>query len=350
MKVRKIQIVRRTVQFVALAVLLAIPAISRYSNYLAARELDKNLERWDRTLQGETLAVIDSAFRTLPDGEIERVGKMVRNRKQVLEYAQGFRGGPWSAEIAGVSMTDPLAAAESIAARKAVAKVLLISLIIPLAATLLLGRIFCSWVCPMNVLLELTDKLRGVLHFLEIKPRDVQFSPWVKYALLAVGIVMAAYLSLPILGYIYAPAIISREIHDLVFGMFDRAEDGSFGFWAGGLTWMSLIIAGIALLEVTVSRRWWCRYICPGGALYSLIGAARPIRVKLSEARCTKCVDCVKVCPVGLNPMQNMMGMECDNCGLCISHCPDGALNYGLWRPGTQKADPATQTEHAVAK
>ena len=78
MKIRlhKLRIARRTVQWGVIAMLLLIPAIARYSNYLAARELDKNLEKWAGTLQGETLAAIDATFRMLPGAEKERAGKI----------------------------------------------------------------------------------------------------------------------------------------------------------------------------------------------------------------------------------------------------------------------------------
>ena len=234
-------------------------------------------------------------------------------------------------------MTDPLAAAESAAARKRVARVLVAGLLVPVLATLLLGRVFCSWICPMNLFLEFTDKLRGLLRFLELPPHDVVFSHWTKAVLLAMGLAVAAWTAVPVLAYIYPPAIIGREAHDLVFGIFDRAEADQYGFWMGGLTWMSLVIVGIALFEMLVSRRWWCRYVCPGGALYAALGALRPVRVKLDAPRCTECAACVRVCPVGLNPMANELGIECDNCGLCVSHCNDGALNYGLWR-GQERA------------
>ncbi len=95
---------------------------------------------------------------------------------------------------------------------------------------------------------------------------------------------------------------------------------------------MSLIVLGIVLLELTVSRRWWCRYVCPGGALYSLLGWARLVRVKRAASMCTDCGVCVVVCPMGLAPMQDVMGPECDSCGLCISNCGDDALDYTVWR------------------
>ncbi|MDA0321643.1 MAG: 4Fe-4S binding protein [Verrucomicrobia bacterium] len=333
MNVRKLQITRRLVQIGVLLLILLVPVAARYANYLSAFELDENLEKWQGSLQGEVLQSVDDGFRALPRAEQERVGRMDRDRKQILSYTQLLHGSPWSMELGSLSLTDPLAGAESISASKRIKKVLLIGLIIPVLAAVLLGRVFCSWICPMHLLLEMTDKLRGLLRFLEIKPRDVKFDRSVKYVLLAVGLVMTAFLARPVLGYIYPPAIIGREAHDFVFALFDRAEDGKFGLWWGGLTWMSLIILGIVLFELTVSRRWWCRYVCPGGALYSLLGSRRPIRIKLDPVACTRCADCVTVCPIGLNPMNDEMGKECDNCGLCLSHCGDDALSYSVASP-----------------
>lgn len=347
-EVKKVQVLRRTVQISVIALLISIPTVSRYANYVAAREIDRNLEKWDGTLQGETLAAMDAAFRAVPGGEKERVGEIVRDREGVLAHTQHFRGGSWSAKLGPLSLSDPLGAMESILARKKVARVVVISLIVPVIATLLLGRIFCSWMCPVGFMLELSDKLRGALRFLEIRPHDVHFSRGTKYALLVVGAVTAFVTAAPVLGYIYPPAIFNREAHDLVFGIFDRAEEGKFGFWAGGLTWMSLILLGIVLFEVFISRRWWCRYVCPGGALYSAIGAVRPVRVKLIAKSCTHCADCVRACPMDLNPMLNKMGIECDNCGECISSCHDDALTYAIGMRDGEENVPLFGKQHVA--
>ncbi len=339
----RLQLARRLVQIGVLAVIIAVPTVARYHNYLAARELDQHLGAWAETLPGRMLAATDALMRMLPGAERERAGRMQRDRQAVLAHAQALRGGAWSAEIGPVSLTDPLAAAESVAATKHFPRVLLVGLIVPLLATLLLGRVFCSWICPMGLLLEMTDKLRGLLRFLEAPPRNLRFARATKYALLAAGIILAAVVSMPVLGYVYPPALLSRELHDGVFAIFDRAELGQPLRWTAGFSWMVIVLVGIALFEVALSRRWWCRYVCPGGGLYSLIGAARPLRVKLHQSSCTDCALCVAACPMGLNPMQGEMGLECDNCGVCIDACGDDALGYGLALPAAtvQRKTPA---------
>ncbi len=349
MRVRKLQITRRSVQLLVVALVLTVPAVARYNNYLAARELDQKLERWQGTLPGASLAGIDRVMRALPDGEMERAGKMQRNRTRVLEYGQEVRGGPWSAEIAGVSLTDPLAVVESVAASRRLPWVLLAGLLVPLIVTALLGRVYCSWICPMGLLLEMTDKLRGLLRFLEIRPFDLRPARSAKYWLLGAGILLAAMLAVPVLGYVYPPALLSRELHDLVFVAFDRAELGKRGLWVGSLSWMSMVLGAIVLIEVSLSRRWWCRYVCPGAAIYALVGWARPLRVNLQTSRCSDCGDCVKACPMALNPMGEELGMECDGCGVCISSCADKALAYGVGRRPSPALDPIATLENVSA-
>ena len=250
-----------------------------------------------------------------------------------------------------LSFTDPLAGAESVVAAKRVPWVLVAGLIIPVIVTLLLGRVFCSWICPAGFLFEMNDNLRGLLRYLEIRPRNFRLARTTKYALLTMGLALTALLAVPILGYVYPPAVLSREIHDFVFALFDRAESGRFGFWLGGTSWMAAVIGSIVAIELFVSRRWWCRYVCPGGGLYSLLGFARPVRVELRHERCTECALCVAACPMGLNPMKNEMGMECDNCGVCISSCEDEALGYGMTsigRSGTPSDASGEATKEAA--
>lgn len=330
MPVHKLLLARRVTQVAVLVTLLLVPAVARYHNYVAAREIDDIIANWRGSIPGSVVATFDVLLRALPGGEIERAGRQQRSRRQILVYSQQLRGNVWSAQIGPVSLTDPLAAAESIAASKRVRWVLIASVIVPLVITLMFGRVFCSWICPMGLLLEMTDRLRSLLRFLEISPGNARAPRSVKYTVLFAGLALSAALSVPVLSYIYPPAIISREAGGLVSASFDRAEIGRSGFPSEALTWMALIVVAIVFVELLASRRWWCRYVCPGGALYSLIGWSRPLRVRLKSSNCTACAACTAACPMGLNPMKDKMGIECDNCGVCISACNDQALEYTL--------------------
>jgi ferredoxin-type protein NapH len=240
-----------------------------------------------------------------------------------------------------VTLTDPLAALESVVASRSLPRVLLLGVLIPLLGTIVLGRVFCSWICPVGFMLELNGKLRKLLRFLEIKPGNVKLWAGNKHVLLATGLAVSFVVGLPVLGYLYPPALLAREAHNGVTMMFDRAEGGMLGFSAAGLTLASWFLLAIALVELGFGSRIWCRSLCPGGSLYALLGRWRVVRVRRQEEDCTKCGQCVVACEMGLSPMTDFTGMECDNCGKCVESCGDDALHYRLATSDPERSEEA---------
>lgn len=326
-----LQTSRRSVQIFILLLTVAIPVMARYANYLSARELDKAVQRFDGSVQARALQATDAALLTAAGLERPE-GTELRGeeRERLLLAARSVRGSVWSLELFGFTLTDPLAAAESLFASRSATWVLLIGVLIPVLGTMLLGRVFCSWICPAGLLFEANGFLRRVLRFLEVRPGNTRLWHGNKYVLLGLGLAVCFLVGLPVLGYIYPPALVGREAHNGVTMMFDRAEDGMLGFSAAGLTLASWCLLGVLMAEVAFGSRLWCRSLCPGGALYSLLGRFRVVRVERKPSDCTKCGHCVVVCEMGLSPMTDHMGMECDNCGVCVSDCPDDALGFRL--------------------
>lgn len=304
-----IPIVRRSVQLVSLLVLIALPVFALYVHYAEARAIGDLPEGW----RSSTLRQIDE---TVADSE------------RAAGFVAETQGTIWSARISGVSLTDPLAGVEAIVSSRSFYEPLLWSLLIPVVATVVLGRVFCGWICPMNTQLEVVDKVRRLLKLAEIRERDVRFSLKNKYVLLGVAVTVLLVTGVPFLAMIYPPAVISREMHNYVFA-------GAVGLGA----WL---ILGVCAFELFVSRRWWCRYVCPGGALYSLLGRFRVVRVRRDEQKCIGCGECVRVCQFAQKPMLvEFTGMECTNCGTCITHCNDDALGYQFVLPVLRSSGPS---------
>lgn len=297
---------RRAVQIVSILVLVALPLLALYTHYSAARAIgDLPRESW----RGKALRGMDRLV-----GENETYGKIV-------ETTQGTF---WSARILGVSLTDPLAGAEAIVSSRSLYVPLLWSLAAPVVLSLVLGRVFCGWICPMNTLLEVVDRCRRWLGLLEIRERDVRFSKSTKYVLLVIALGSVALTGIPFLAMVYPPAVISREAHLLVFG--------------SGIGLGAYLILAVCAFELLVSRRWWCRYICPGGAVYSLMGLTRLLRIRRDADRCVQCGDCIQACQFDLRPMLvETTGMECTNCASCIRVCNSKALGYGVSLPGFRR-------------
>ncbi len=297
-----IPLLRRGVQLASLAVLVLMPLFALYTHYKEARALnDLPASQW----QTKALQSIDN---------------FVKESESRQRWVVETQGTFWSARLVGVSITDPLAGAEAIFSSRSFYAPLLWSLAIPLLATALLGRVFCGWICPMNTFLEVVDRGRRLLKMAEIRERDIKFSLWNKYVVLGLALAFAGVVGVPFLALIYPPAVISREFHLYVFG--------------GGVGVGIYLMFVIAAFELFVSKRWWCRYACPGGALYSLIGRFRLVRIRRDEQKCVQCGDCVKACQFDLRPMLvETTGMECTNCASCIRACDSDALHYKLVLP-----------------
>jgi len=299
----KLQILRRLVQAAVLAVACVLPLLSLYAHYRAAGSID------DPDLMAGMRA--------------EAVSQWMRPYVEKIKDPEAFlddnKGTIWSARLFGFDLTDPLAAAEMLAASKHIHWPLLVSIIVPVLLTLVLGKVFCSWICPGYVLFELSGKLRRLLRFAEIEPGSVKFSHGNKYIFLLVGLAVAAATSAPLFSLIYPPAVISRTLHAWVFGT--------------ALTGMVVLLLVIVAMEVLVSPRWWCRTMCPGGALYGLLGKYRLVRVTLKKSACTGCRECIPVCEAGINPITQSESIECDNCGVCLKHCGDAALYLTIGLP-----------------
>lgn len=234
------------------------------------------------------------------------------------------RGNSWSVEIGPLSLTDPLGGLESLFAGKVLVSALVVGLALPIVATMLAGKLFCSWICPAGFLLELADRLRRLAPG-RSRRNHIGFWRGNKYVLLGVGLSFSAAVATPILVYIYPPAVLMRELHQWTYSWF--ADRSTWNLVAAGTTWGLTFLFLIVAFELFVSRRMWCRYFCPGGALYGLLGALRIWRVSPPDAACDRCGECVAACPLGLNPMQSRTGIECDNCFACVGSCPVDALH-----------------------
>lgn len=324
------QVSRRSLQGLVLFLTVLTPLLARYTNYLSARELDKVGARFEGSVQGAALQATDGVLALATGVERPAGERRKADVDRLLVAARSVRGSVWSLELFGVTLTDPLAALESIAASRSLRWVLIAGVLLPVLGTLLLGRVFCAWICPAGFLLELSGKLRRVLRVLELKPGKARLWHGDKFVILAVGLAVSFVVGLPLLGYLYPPALIGREAHNGVTVMFDRAEEGALGFSAAGLTLASWFLLGIAMVELAFGPRLWCRSLCPGGAVYTLLGRWRLVNVEREPASCTQCGSCVLACEMGLSPMTDRIGAECDNCGKCVADCPDDALRYVL--------------------
>lgn len=223
-------------------------------------------------------------------------------------------GNLWHMKAGPILVSDPLAVLEGTAAAHDISYELTLSAIPLVILALLLGRVFCSFLCPIGLLLEISAGIRSLVSKAGFNLMNIRIPAWTKYLILAVGLIMAYASSGYALAWIYPPRLFSLALDNY--------------FITGTLRFGFIFICGVTLFDLLVTRRGWCTAICPGGAVFSLLGFARLARLKHSASRCTDCGECRDKCPYDLRPDLKSPSMECDNCKACVHACPESALTY----------------------
>ncbi len=282
---------------IVFAMLVALPFMHVYQTFTAAHAYDL-LAPSEKQLY-DVMETLTAVFTEDPAEDLDAI-----------------KGNTWSGSFFGLQLSDPLAVAGQMAAGLKVYAPFLLTALIPVLFTLLLGRFFCGWICPATLLYELNTNVSTWLSRLGFKVGNRHFDRRLKYAVLGVGLLLSAATGSVLMAAIYPPAIVGRELY--------------YAFALGGFGAGTLFFVGTLLFDTLVARRGFCRYVCPGGALYSLLGRYRLVRIRRIAESCNDCAKCNAVCEFGLDPLRDHFGQECNNCTACIAVCPTQAMTFVL--------------------
>ena len=269
----------------------------------------------------------ERALESVPESAIPRAfwprqkWLLLRRLAQALVLL-AFLSGPWfgvwvlkgnlSASLLfdTVPLTDPFQFVQQLAARHWPYTTAITGAVILLVFYLLVGgRVFCSWVCPVNVV---TDAAAWSRRRLGIKTGRAPDSN-TRYWLLGGVLIAAAASGALVWEWVNPVTYVQRS---LIFGL------------TGGV-WLAL---GIFLYDLLVAGRGWCGHLCPMGAFYGLLGRTALLRVSAAKrSACNDCMDCFTVCPEPqvIRPALKQVGQqspiilsgECTACGRCIDVC-----------------------------
>ena len=188
-------------------------------------------------------------------------------------------------------------------------------------ATVLVGRFFCGFFCSFGAVQDLlwlgSHRLRALFPGKRNLKKADRIFRFAKYAVLFYFII-----------FIWSGVTAVKTAGPWqVFGQYV-----SFGHWPGLKPLLS--VGGILLLVIFIGslfvQRFFCRYFCPMGAIYSLISRASFLKIDKPREGCGKCRLCTSKCSMGmdLTKKDRVAGGECISCQKCVSWCPKGNAHF----------------------
>ncbi|MHC4405865.1 MAG: 4Fe-4S binding protein [Planctomycetota bacterium] len=223
-----------------------------------------------------------------------------------------------------VPVVDPLSGLETALASRSVTTTVLAGAGAVALTAILLGRVFCGWVCPLGLVLDLSDALRGRLvrglERLGVRIPQFTASQEIKYWLLALCLVLSAWSALPVFTAISPVNLVALAV---------VTTPG-----------VEMTAVGLLMALELFSRRVFCRALCPLGALHALLGRFGRVRVRVARecSRQLACRQCTHDCPMGIRVLEDWVtpgrssvaDPECTRCGACADGCPGGVLGMGV--------------------
>ncbi len=230
---------------------------------------------------------------------------------------------------------DPLAAVGTILTTHTLYKGLLWALATVLL-TIIFGRFFCGWVCPFgsvhNFVGFLANRKKKTAE--RIRLNKYRKAQCIKYLVLAFFLFMAAFPSLAAslqTGLLDPIPLVTRSFNLVLVPIIDKG----FNFVSVSerfyeQAWLIFVIFTAAVLLNLVIPRFYCRFVCPLGALFGILGRFAIWRIGKNTSECIDCKLCEKSCEGGCEPAGNIRIAECVLCFNCREDCKDQVISYQM--------------------
>jgi len=180
--------------------------------------------------------------------------------------------------------------------------------------SLVFGKAFCSWFCPIGFLSELIADFGEKIFKCRTK-----LPKWLDYPLRSLKYLMLGFL-------FYAVFIIMSEVALRAFldSPYNLVSDIKMYYFFVNISQFSLIVIAVLFMMSIVIRNFWCRYLCPYGALLGITALLSPSKIKRNADKCVDCGLCNKACPgfIKIDKVKTVISDECTTCMSCVDICP----------------------------
>jgi Pyruvate/2-oxoacid:ferredoxin oxidoreductase delta subunit len=186
--------------------------------------------------------------------------------------------------------------------------------------SLVLKKGFCGWICPIGTVSQYLwmagERIFG---------RNFRIEKYTD-----IGLRSLKYLLLSLFFWVIVVAMGTTMI--VLFFLSDYykiADVKMLKFFTDMSTLSAGVLAALGVLSI-IYKNFWCRYLCPYGALLGLLSRLSPVKVRRTEEKCVHCHACTKHCPtlIDVEKRDVVTSAECFGCMTCVSRCPSpGALD-----------------------
>ncbi len=213
-------------------------------------------------------------------------------------------------------------------------------LVLLLLLTVVLGRFFCGYVCSFGLLGDAVYAAGDAL----AKKLGIRRKPLpakVELALRGIKyVVLVAICAAVLMGFYTA---INNNSPWTVFGKLANLS-------VSGVTAVGAVLLGLAVVGMLLKERFFCEFLCPLGALFSLMPTLPTGRMRRQRPKCRKnCAACKHACPVSIEPKGRLLAGECIMCNGCADVCPQQNVTCGLELRADQLEELAAKAEAEAA-
>ncbi|MBU8934852.1 MAG: 4Fe-4S binding protein [candidate division Zixibacteria bacterium] len=183
-----------------------------------------------------------------------------------------------------------------------------------LTVSFIFGKSFCSWLCPVGLLSEILGDLGD-----KIFGRRLRLPRWLDYPLRSIK-----YLVLGFFVYSIFFLMTQEALRAFLDTPYNIVADVKMYYFFANISRFSLIVIGVLFLFSIIIRNFWCRYLCPYGALLGIVTLLSPQKIKRNVASCTDCGLCAEACPssIKVDKVKMVVSDECTACMSCVNVCP----------------------------
>ncbi len=187
-------------------------------------------------------------------------------------------------------------------------------LVLAIGTGVLLKKAFCSWICPVGFISEsLASVGRRIFRRRLRMPRILDWP-----------LRMLKYLLLAFFVYSIFITMKAPDIAAFLNSPYNRMADVKMMLFFANISALAVkVLVALAVLSIVIPY-FWCRYLCPYGALLGLVSFASPLKITRTASSCIDCGLCNRACPaaIGVDRANRVRSDECTACLSCVAACP----------------------------